>query len=134
MATNNDIGTKEIGEILEKEYPGNDSVPLDYFYLTVRPTVDLTNDESTKLIHTTHGFLIGKNWKRVLPTETSTVHYFTKFEKKFKENERDREGRLNKDVREKLKEGLENEGLTKKFQIIITRACRYGQKDVPMEC
>lgn len=129
------ITTKDIGIMLDG-YKGNTSEHLDFFYLSiflVEGETEMLGKGLGKIEH----FLSGKGWKRVKAQESTSAMYFGKYEKKTEETERDREKRLNHEIRRELYDTLESKygtSFSNSLRIIITRACKYNDEVEFMTC
>ncbi len=126
------LSTPEIESILKT--PSNEH--LDYFYLMIKLlNIPSTVAPPSRIIIET---LIAGNWRIVEPVTAWQLTTFIGFFPKLKpfETEREREWRLNQEVREPLKENLKDL-LTQQFQaqglflpdklvsIVLTRVCTY---------
>ena len=159
------ISTEDIGQTLHDEYgqtlatkyggprqTGNEAI--DYFFLQIRKrnVRHLPGEHTTRVLHQAIIDLKerqGLDWKKVSPGTKWPALFFGKFPKQLRgETERNREERLNKEVREVLKKEIE-EQLTKMYEeycekeditpdeenmptvsIMITRACKYTGPDI----
>lgn len=100
------ISTDEIGEILQEEYSGRD-VPIDYFYIQIRKTkIGKSLQEYVRQIIFKEVMKLPHGWKKVKPGIKWPAMFFGKFPKCAYESERDREERLNREVREHLREAI----------------------------
>ena len=107
------LHTHRIETILTSPIPNN--FHLDYFYLFIKPQIT-THDIPTLL-----KLLPGK-WKKVEPEGIWPQTFLGYFPKEPFESEREREWRLNKEVRMPLKENLKG---VQKVAVLFTRACKY---------
>lgn len=142
-----DITTEEVGNKLEEEYSGNDDTHIDYFYLQIRIPHKLSDKDRETIEKLAEDFMQNRyahppEWKRLYPHNVWPLEYYGKYNKKSKECERDRERRLNIEVREPLKSMLEEELKKSKdyrtpdkctVNIKITRACKYTCPEEPMD-
>ncbi len=130
-AVKDSLSTREIENILRT--PSDEH--LDYFYLMITQHNQSTVAQlSSSIINAPH---IPGNWKALEPEAPWPLKIFISyFPKKLFETERQREWRLNKEVRVPLKEylrgllkqKLEDQGIPlpeKLVSIIITRVCTY---------
>ena len=101
---------------------------LDYFYLFVRSAVEAKDINVPQLLSELTG-----TWKLVIPEETWPHTFIGYFPKLPFESEREREWRLNTEVRLQLKHTLEdlikqklpNVTQEKIIVVLFTRACKY---------
>ena len=107
------LHTHRIETILISPNPHN--LHLDYFYLFIKPHIT-AHDIPTLL-----ELLPGK-WKKVEPVDIWPQTFLGYFPKEPFESEREREWRLNKEVRIPLKENLKS---VQKVAVLFTRACKY---------
>ena len=125
---NNEITTKEIGELLIKEYPGNNDDCVNYFWIMItKRDKDFDQSELRAVEECLMKTTELKNWARLKDTVQCGKHtmYFVECNKNGRK-ERDRELALNKEIRKPIKDG-EN------LSIIIMRACSYLFEEDPME-
>ena len=101
---------------------------LDYFYLFVRSVIEAKDINVPHLLSALTG-----TWKLVIPEETWPLTFIGYFPKLPFESEREREWRLNTEVRLRLKHTLEDlikqkqPSVTQEKMIVVlfTRACKY---------
>lgn len=132
------ITTEDIGELLDKEYEDIGEEPIDYFYLQIRKRFVAKRrevDARAKILRAMAERPEG--WQKVTPGRDWPSLFFAKFKKRQDETEREREQRLNSEVRSTLKQKLEDElaDLAANLDaqpprppvvhIMITRACKY---------
>ncbi len=122
------LSTPEIENVLT--IPACNDQHLDYFYLVIK-----LNKIASNVVMDVPSMLAARpgDWREVKPKITWPLTFIGHFPKKPFETEREREWRLNKEVRLPLKEQLE--GVLIQFQgvakpeklaiILFTRACKY---------
>ena len=135
-----EITTDQIGKLLDKEYPGQNNLHIDYFYLMIR-TRNVKSDVPTSDTVENVIMNISSDWKKVRSDSAESRNiwnllFFGEFKKnELSESEREREMRLDTEFRQPLIKELKSV-IRKKpkqmasdseasFHVMITRACRY---------
>ena len=107
-----EVTTDKIGVILQDSH-------IHFFYLTVQK--NNTSRDIISLLQKLPG-----DWRKLEPQAAWPDTFFGHFPKKSPfENEREREERLNREVRIPLIRELKNTIFRNEVDILITRACRY---------
>lgn len=132
------ITTEEIGELLDEEYEDIGGEPIDYFYLQIRKRFVAKRREVDARVKILRAIAERpEGWQKVTPGRDWPSLFFAKFKKeRWDETEREREQRLNSEVRSTLKQKLEDEladlanpdaqpPRPPVVHIMITRACKY---------
>ena len=133
MPVERPITTDQIGVILNREYGthNDEDVHIDLFYITIYKDTDKELD-ILSVLKTLPG-----DWRKVEPQKTWPDTFFGHFPKKTHlEMEREREERLNREVRIPLKGILEQQVATndpnapskKKIHVVLGRACKYTKE------
>lgn len=131
------ITTEEIGQKLNKKYSDDGNESIDYFYLQIRKRFiakPKEMDARRKIFRAIRKR--PEKWWKVHPGREWPSLFLVKFEKRPYETERERERRLNSDVRQDLKRTLEDElqefanpdaqpPHTPVVHIMLTRVCKY---------
>lgn len=146
------INTDKIGEILGKEYDGSGNEPIEYFYIQIRKRNcnKAWQEQAREILYKEILNLpAAQGWKKVKPGINWPAMFFGKFPKEHgQESEREREDRLNRTVRQNLKERVEMEfqvayekwcqekgelydkNYLPEIHVMITRCCLYTGPDV----
>ena len=131
MPVERPIFTDQIGVILNREYGthNDQDLHIDHFYITIYKDVDKELD-ILSVLKTLPG-----DWRKVVPQETWPDTFFGHFPKETHlEMEREREERLNREVRIPLKGILERQVATNepkapsKIHVVLARACKYTKE------
>ena len=131
MPVERPITTDQIGVILNREYGthNDEDVHIDLFYITIYKDTDKELD-ILPVLKTLPG-----DWRKVEPQKTWPDMFFGHFPKETHlEMEREREERLNREVRIPLKGILERQVATNepkapsKIHIVLARACKYTKE------
>ena len=133
------ISTDEIGDIMENVYGdlGDGNAPIEYFYLFVQAESsgvhlndkDLPKDMAINVLKDLPG-----EWRSVEPQDTWPGTFFGFYPKGMRVlTEREREKKLNEEVRKPLMDKLEAQltiltgrgGVKPMVHVVLTRACKY---------
>ena len=124
VAPKNDINTLDVETALMSPFDQH----MDYFYLFIRSSVATTAEVPIM-------DKIRSTWKMLAPEGTWPLTLIGYFPKKQFESEREREWRLNKEVREPLKKEIEAkikqesqqqaDSVEKLVYVLFTRVCKY---------
>lgn len=127
------IDTDSIGEILQKEYGDSKNEPIEYFYIQIRKrNCNKAWQEQAREILYQQIKMLPQEWKKVKPGNNWPAMFFGNFPKKHsQESEREREDRLNKEVRKYLKETVEKEFKAGYKEWCCSKEETYDKNDLP---